>query len=290
MLLLFGFGVLTAGIFTLAKTGADAGIPPLALVFWQAFIGGLVIFVLALREGRLPRPTPHYWRYFVLSGLTGIALPNAVAFVAIRHVGPGLIAILFTLPPILTYLLATLAGLEKPRWRRGLGILVGFIGALMIVLPRNSLPSPDLVGWMLLALLLPFSLACGNVYRTWDWPPGGTILPLGAGMLVGAAALILPLMFLFDQFYVPGAAAGDWVVLGQGLMTALAYVLFFELQRKTGPVYLSQVGYIITPTGVALSVLFYNEAFSAWIWGAIIVLFLGLALVNGLPGKKAIKP
>ena len=281
------FGVLTAGIIALAKAGSNLGIPPLALAFWQAFTGGLIVFALALRQGGLPPPTRHFLRYYMISGFTGIAAPNALAFLVIANVGPGLLSITYTLPPLITYLFASLLRMEPFQARRALGILVGFIGAMMIVLPQNSLPSQSHVGWMSLALCVPLLLATGNVYRSLDWPPGGRIMPLGAGMLLAGAAWLLPLM-LWRGPYLPLAwgTPGPWIILALGLVTALAYIMFFELQRKTGPVYLSQVGYVITPSGLAFGVFFFDESFSAWIWGAVLLLFAGLALVNGLPGGK----
>lgn len=43
------------------------------------------------------------------------------------------------------------------------------------------------------------------------------------------------------------------------VITALAFVVFFDLQRRGGPVYLSLVGYAVTAAGVLYSALFFGE-------------------------------
>ena len=54
----------------------------------------------------------------------------------------------------------------------------------------------------------------------------------------------------------------------------------FEIIRRAGPVFFSTSNYIATLLGVALGVLFFGDAYSWWIWAAIVLMFIGLFCVN----------
>ena len=53
--------------------------------------------------------------------------------------------------------------------------------------------------------------------------------------------------------------------------------VFFIL---SGPVFASQVGYIVTATGVLLGMAFYDERHSIWVWAALALMMVGLSLVK----------
>lgn len=277
------------GVFApLAKVAAETGVPPLAYLFWLAIGSGLILAFLAALRAAAPPLNWHHVRYGLISGCVSFALPNLLVVWVVSHLGAGLTSIVFALPPVLTYALALGFGLERFRKLRAVGIALGCSGALIILLPRGGLPSPGLVDWMLLALLIPISLAIGNIYRTIDWPRGSPGLPLATVMMLGAASILAVAMVGFDQLYWPFGLnhAGDWATLIQIAATALSYITYFELQRRGGPVYLSQIGYVITITGVAIGVVVLGEHLTWWVWAALGAMFAGLALVNAQQRDK----
>ncbi|WP_297794475.1 hypothetical protein [uncultured Marinobacter sp.] len=48
---------------------------------------------------------------------------------------------------------------------------------------------------LMLGLLIPLSLAIGNIYRTTHWPRGASPEQLAPGMLLGGAILILAVIY-----------------------------------------------------------------------------------------------
>jgi drug/metabolite transporter (DMT)-like permease len=275
-------GVLFGVFAPLAKVAAEAGVPPLGYLFWLAAGAGLSLGVLTKLGGKPPPVTWHYARYGLISGCVSFALPNLVVVLVVPHIGAGLTSVVFVLSPVLTYAMALGVRLETMRPVRALGVALGCAGALMIVLPRSGLPSPDLVDWMVFALLIPVLLAAGNIYRTVDWPPGAFGPPLATVMMLGASFWLAVAMIVFDQIYWPFAFAhrGDFATIVQIVVMAVSYVTYFELQHRSGPVYLSQISYLITITGVGIGVIVFSEQLTWWIWGALPVMFAGLMLVN----------
>ena len=280
--LLLAVGLLVSSIIALAKLATASGVPPLALSFWQCLGGGFLLLLLTLVRARGFALDGRHLRYYAIAGLTGFALPHTLVFFAVTPLGAGLASVAYAFPPLFTYALTLLLRMDRLVWHRALGILLGLAGVLLILLPRGSLPSPDLIGWMLVVMAAPLSLALGNVYRTLDWPGGASGGALAAGMMLGSAVLVAPVMLLVDGPYLPQPLAqpGHWAVVVQAVVTGLTYLLFFELQRIAGPVYLSQIGYVITATGLIAGMVFFGERYSLWVWIAVALIFLGIALNN----------
>ncbi|QCN95170.1 DMT family transporter [Azospirillum argentinense] len=279
--LLLLVGGLIGVIFPVTKVAQAAGVPPLPWAFSMMLGAGVILAGLA-RVKRQPMPlTGRYLRYFAVSGLLSMALPNVVLFFVMPWLGAGLSAVVYTLPPILTLLMAVAVRIEKPDRGRVAGILLGFVGALMIVGPRGSLPSPDLAGWMALAFVMPAAVAAGNVYRTVAWPPGGQPVALAAGtMLGGAGWVLLALLATGAVADLPALGLAPWLALLQIAVTALTYVLYFRLQVVAGPVYLSQIGYVATSVGLGTGTLLFGERYSPWVWGGAAVIVMGVLLVS----------
>ncbi len=57
----------------------------------------------------------------------------------------------------------------------------------------------------------------------------------------------------------PLGAAAYLLLLAEAAVTALAMLVFFDLQRRGGPVYLSLVGYVIAAMSVLLGALLFGE-------------------------------
>jgi drug/metabolite transporter (DMT)-like permease len=70
------------------------------------------------------------------------------------------------------------------------------------------------------------------------------------------------------------------MILWLGVTASLAYVLYFQIIRLAGPVYLSQVGYLVVVVGVITGMLVFGERHSLWVWLGIGLMVGGLTLVN----------
>lgn len=285
-LLLLGVGVLIALMLPLSRAAMDAGMTPLAYAFWQALGGGVILAVWLRRRSPL-RLDGTLARYFGISGLTAIAVPNALAFAVVSNIGAGLTATLYALPSLATYAIAVALRMESLSKKKAIGLSFGVAGCVWILSPNPAGISPDSLPWLLLGLLVPLSLAIGNIYRTSHWPTGATPEQLAIGMLLGGAGLI------FMAVLLPGEvrtlvvdSAGLWAILiVQSILTAIGYRGFFHLQRQTSPTFLSQLGFVITPAGMLFGIVFYGESYGWAVWGGVVLLLTGVVLAN-LPSQE----
>lgn len=282
LLLLLAVGTGLGSVFALSRAALEAGVPVAAYSFWYAAGSGLLLWLVAAPGGPVLRVSGRAARYYLATGFVSVAFPYGLTFLVVPQLGAGLTGTVYVLAPLLTYPIAVAMGADRFERGRLLGILLGVVGILLILLPRGSLPETAAAGWVLLALLIPLSLAFGNVYRSTAWPPGARPRQLAAGMLLAAGLLLAPLMLLQGGFYLPDPLGrpGDRLVLAQVGVAAVTFLLYFELQRRGGPVYLSQIGYVIAATGMVTGLVFFGERYSLWVWAALALVCLGVALVR----------
>lgn len=288
LILVIGFGLLMGLIPVLVKLAAENAVSPSLFAIVQASGAGLAILALCRILGHRLSLDRRSMRYYAIAGLSGIALPNELLFLSVPHLGAGLIAILYCFPPLITLCMALAIGMERLNpWRAG-GILLGLAASLAITLPKGNLNADPF--WLAIAMSAPLSLAFGNIYRSRSWPPGAKPLPLAAGMLLAGALWLLPVLLLTGLTGETGAPIlfpterGILLLAFVVAITAIGYVMFLTLQQIAGAVYMSQVGYVITATGLAIGVGFLGEQYGPWIWVAVALVFAAVALAT-IPGK-----
>jgi drug/metabolite transporter (DMT)-like permease len=264
----------------LAKLAIAAGVPPVAFLVWSVLGAGLVLAALAVAGGQVPPLRRRTVEYFLVSGLLSIALPNALIFSAVPHVGAGFAALSFAFPPLYTYGMALLGRIERFRPARALGVGFGLAGALILARSKSTEPDVDLL-WVAAMLAAPVVVAAGNIYRTLRWPAGVSSLALAPGMLLGAALLLfagagaarLPIA-------IPVGGAAVLALLAAQIATFSAmYVLYFVLQRLSGPVFLSQIGSVGAIAGAGIAILLLGEAAPAALVPAAVAIAIGAVLV-----------
>jgi drug/metabolite transporter (DMT)-like permease len=206
-------------------------------------------------------------RYFTIGAIISYALPNFLMFSAISHLGAGYTSIMFTLSPIITLLLSILLRVDRPNALGVAGIAVGFIGALLVATTRGQMGKPAELYWVILGLLIPVSLACGNIYRTMDWPKGANPLELAVGTHLAAGVILITGIFL------KGSGASllllaniPLLVATQVAVAATMFAFFFRLQLIGGPIYLSQIGYVAAAVALLVGVLFLGERYALLTW------------------------
>ena len=280
--LLLILGSLWGLSFSLSKLAISNGVHPLGYALWQSAGPCVILLGVCLLRRRPPDLGRRSLRYYLLAGLLGIAIPNANFAFALQHVPAGILSIVVTLAPLLTYVLATLAGLERPTARRLAGLALGLAGALLLVLPKAALPSAQVTFWVAVSFVTPVFYSMNTVYAAKARPPDSDSVALACGMMGAAALWQLPVALSADALYglqyPPGVA--DWALLAQVTLSCFAHALFFELLRLAGPVTLSQVAYIVTLMGITWGWLIFDERHSPWIWLATGLIFAGVALVN----------
>jgi len=280
--MILALGSLWGLAFSFSKMATIGGVHPVSYTFWQGLGAGIVVAAICrLRGLRIPTGRA-YLGYYAIIGLVGIAVPNVNLVAAIAHLPAGVMVLTIPFVPLMTYAIAIFLKMERFSPLRFAGVLCGLAGVALIVLPKASLPDANAAPWFLMALLTPAFYAATNVLAARLRPPDSRSAPLAAGMLLAAAALLAPVVWWLDVLYLPALPVDEAEIgiVGQIVVSSVAYLIFFEVLRLAGPVFMSFTGYIVTLTGIGWGVLLFGERHSPWVWGAAALIFTGLALVN----------
>jgi len=286
--LVLAFGLMIVGgliwglTFSLAKLVTAAGVHPIGLAWLQGAVGVAALLPYCLiRYGGLPLRRD-YLELYIIAGALGTALPSNFLFLSASHLPAGILAMVTSLVPLLTYAIAVAFGAEMLQRRRVVGILLGFAAVMMIVLPETSLPEPAMAIWVLIALIAPISYSSENVYLALRRPPASDPVILLCGMLIAGTIMLTPLVWATDTWvdlWHPWTEIEWWTMLLIAINVA-GYLMFLELIVIAGPLFAAQTGYFVTASGVVFGIIIFGEQHSAWIWVALGVLFTGVALVN----------
>ncbi|WP_170351271.1 DMT family transporter [Ruegeria atlantica] len=280
--LIIAIGALVGVSFTLSKYVAIAGSAPQQALFWQLLVASVVLFTIVAITGNRPPLHRKYLFYYLGAGILGISGPSLIGFTVLGYVSTGFYSALVTLSPIFTFAITALVEKRMLPSYRLIGILIGLVG---ISFATHS--GFDLSGvaprWITAALAGPLLLAMGNVFRSRAYPQGADPIALAAGTL-GLQLLLIGLPIIVSGQIAAGSMPGPGPVAaltGIGLITALSYVLTFEVQRRTDGVGFAQVGYFATLFGIGFGALAFDEPIHLTLVAALAVLFLGLAITNG---------
>ncbi len=286
--LLLLVGTLIGFNFPLGKLASEAAVPPLVWAVLLSLGVCLVVLPMLLMRGRLELPRGKAVRYVFVSALISFVIPNILLFTVIPYVGSGFSGLMFALSPVFTLGISLMARLKAPTFLGVIGILFGLLGAAVVSLSRSQNAEVVSIFWIVGALAVPLSLAFGNVYRTIDWPEGVSadnlafwshLAALGMyAVLVGFVPYQGSLSAVFD---VPAPALIQLIVGG------LTFPLFFRLQKLSGPVLLSQIGYVAAAVGLLMATIFLGERYSLITWGGAFVIGIGIAVTVVAEVRKA---
>ena len=219
-------------IDVLAKLLGTTGMSPGQVVWFRFFVQTLMFTPLIL-YWRLWRPHPGT---VILQSARGVLLAVAVLhfFAAINHLPIAVAISIFFIEPMILTLLSALILRETLRMRRILAIIVGFIGALIIIRP-----SFEAVGTP--ALLPLVSAFCFAGYLLLTRRLSSTVNPYQMQWMVGIAAMtvMVPLLVV-GQFIgfeplepsLPSVPRAWLWVLGIGLVSTFGHLtIVFALSR-----------------------------------------------------------
>ncbi len=281
ILLLF-MGVAWGLAISMSKIAATAGGHPVSLALWQVCISSVLMGCVLLMSSKPSWPRQSVMGFSLFCGVFGVATPAMILFWCSIYLPAGIVAIAFASMPMFTYALSVLFRVETGATRRFVGVAIGLIAMGLLIFPETALPSPDLAGWVLIALVASVSMSAENVYAGGMRPPSINSVQLSFGRQFAAVLFLSPIAFVVAE---PIPVFTDWQHLqwsatAAGLLSGTAFTCLLYVIRTSGPVFASQSAYIITLAGVAWGMILFEETHSTYIWAALVLTILGAAMVR----------
>ena len=250
---------------------------PAEVVFGRVLVGTVTLvaavpFVLGWRRtcADLRR---FVWPLTVLA-VANVCLPFWLLAWSEKRLDSGLAGVLQASMPLFIALLALrFSRGERVTGGRLVGVLVGFVGVVLLV---GAQPRGDVLS-ALAVLLTAFCYAASILYagsRLGDAPP--IVTSLGSLAIATVISLPLGLVQLPDQ--APSwKAIGSIVALGS-LGLSVAYLFYFAIIVGAGASYASLVTYLVPALALAYGAIFLDENITASSIGGLVLILAGVAL------------
>jgi drug/metabolite transporter (DMT)-like permease len=258
--------------------GAEFG--AIATAGMRVSIGALVLLPILWFSG--------HWRALrqdaasiLFVGILNSALPFALFAYAVLSISTGLSAILNATVPLFAALVAWFWLKERPGSSRVLGLVIGFVGVLLLASDKASF-KPGGTGWAVIACLLACSSYAVSASYTRKYLTGIHPLATAAGSQLGATlGLALPTIWFWPA-HNPGPMPWLALVALGVVCTAAAYILYFRLIEKLGPVRTVTVTFLVPVFAIIYGTVFLGEAVTTWMLMCGVVVVCGTALATGL--------
>lgn len=254
---------------------------PWTLTAGRVCIGAIGVWVYVLLSGKKIPTDPKLWRFYLLLGAVAYAFPFTAIAWGQQHITGGLASIINAMNPI-TILIVThfWPGGEKATRLKFIGIIIGFIGVIILTAPKlRAGEIGEIIAYLsVFSATIFYAIGLNIVRRLKDHPPVVTT----AGGMTGACIISLIFAYFIDG--VPtGLTAQSWLAfLGIGLIsTALAFTILYSLLPKIGPVNISMVTFMVPISAIFLGTTFLGEQIQTIQLLGMAVIFLGLLFIDG---------
>jgi len=218
------------------------------------------------------------FHFFVMVGLFGSGIPAFLFAFGQQRISSSVAGILNSLVPLFTLTIGIIIFRAKLVWAKVFGVIVGLIGAAMLILFSSDSGLSGDIGSALLIVLAAMcygtnSNIVGNVFRD----VSSMIISTVSFASVGVPSAIIILLATDFTDILTTHPQGWWglgyVAILSLVGTVMASIVFFQLIKWTSPVFASMVAYIMPIVSVFWGVI-DGEAIS-WYH------FVGMGLILG---------
>jgi len=250
-------------------------------------MAAILPFLIRGRVG-VPRSGRMWW-HIVVQGLTSTALPWILITWAEKHIDSALATVLNGTVPLFTIVIAHLwLSDDRMTTRRVAGLLVGFVGVLILV--GNDLRflaggGDDATRLMLLGQLAmlcsSFFYAFSNVYARRHFRTVPPVFQAFYTMLAADALMWIVTPVVEAPFRLPALPITWLAIAWLGVLGAgVSYLIFYHLLHEIGPTRMATVTFTIPVVGVTLGVIFLGEALTWQLIAGTVLIVSGVAGVT----------
>jgi drug/metabolite transporter (DMT)-like permease len=228
---------------------------PLQVASWRITLAGLVCLPF-LRRAMATIPRSKYGNALFV-GMIGSGLPAFLFAFAITRIHSSVGGMINSLSPLFTVLTGLLFWQIHAPSVKVLGILIGFIGALVLVFGQHGLQLNGDVAYAILPVIATFCYGTNSNYIRQYFPSANPVMltVLVMCMIAVPALIILSTTGFTHTIAMPGAwRALAYISILGGFGTVVSNVLFYRLIQRSGPLFAASVTYLIPIVAIAWGV------------------------------------
>ena len=263
----------------------SADLPPLTITWVRfALVSIMLLPVVRLREGRLPRPSRSDLLVLLMLSVTGVVMFNLFLFSGLRTVTAVRSSVILSLSPSVVALVMVTLFRERAGWNTVIGIMVAFVGAVVTI--TNGDPARVLAGGIsigdLFLLGCVLSWSAYTIIARYAMRNLASLTVLAYSSVIGTL-LLTPVAARADVVTEFAAATlATWLSFAYLVFGAagLAYLMYYEGIREVGPNRAAVFINLEPVTAILLGVGLLGEGLSAPLLIGAALVILGLYLVN----------
>jgi drug/metabolite transporter (DMT)-like permease len=248
----------------------------------RIFSAGFVLLPVAIRQLKI-MPTEKI-KMAVLSASIGNFIPAFLFCIAETKINSSLAGIVNALTPLFAILMGVLFFKMPFVWKKVAGVLIGFVGLLLLFLPKSDGIAFDQNQWYALfvvAATMLYGINPNLIVKHLQGINSLHIAAIGLSFLAIPSFLILLFTGYFSSFsmspsFIRATAAS--VILGI-FGTAVAQIMFLMLLKRTGVVFSSLATYIMPFVAILWGV-YYGEKTSTWEFICLAIILSGVYFAN----------
>jgi len=249
------------GTFIAGRVTAQE-MPAIAAALWRYTIACVVLVVMLLvREGGLPRLDGRHWARIVLLGLTGVAAYNLCFMAGLETVPASRGSLIIALNPAATMLGAALFLHEPLTLAKSAGMLLALVGVAIELSGGNPLALFGGGAGAGELLLFGCVLSWAAYTLIGKKLSGASPLAITTYAALTGTAMLAAGAFVRGELGVPHVSRNAWIGLAYmgTLGTAVAFVWFLEGVKLLGPARASIFVNLVPVAAIALGALLLDE-------------------------------
>ena len=260
---------------------------PIFLIEMRVLSGLAVLLPLVLFLGKLAEFQKH-WKMIATVSLMNMAIPFCFFAFSAVYIGAGLLSIINATVPIFSACVAYVVYKERLSRSSLLGLLIGFLG--VVVLMFNPGENFESSGWLaILSALLACLLYGTAINLTVNNLQGVSGLTITAGGLFVSSLVLLPFAFWARPEVLP---VGNiwWSVFALGIVcTGFGFVMFYRLIDRIGAGRAIMTTYLIPVFSILWGNIFLGESVTLIMVAGCILVLLGVGLTTRKPNLDTVR-
>ena len=259
---------------------------PIVILFWQSCFSSVLLFAFSVYSLNTIKDIVNNIGALILLACFGVIIPNCILYLSAAHLSAGTISILLALIPFCAYIIALILQIEKLDLLRLFGVILGFAAILFLVFPGNSSNKTYFNIWLLTGLLVPIFIASTNIFLSSVRFKKVKPVHMAFGMnFLSAAILSLMLPSNVNFWLSTNLTKLVFCVFLLSFIGSIGFIIFIKLVKNYGPVFASQVNYLITISGIMWGYIILSEVHSMRFWISLLLIIGGLFLVRPIKIK-----
>lgn len=257
---------------------------PIALIELRVGLAALFLLPAALWRGKLPVIARH-WKALLVVGTLNAAVPFLLYAYAAQSLGAGFLSVANAVTPVWGAVVGWLWLKDKLPWMRSLGLMIGFLGIVVLVWDKLNFQAGGTGPAVLAAVSAPvfYGIAANWTKR---FLTGVDALASATGSMIAASLVLLPLAI--SAWPEAPASMAAWIstILLAVVCTGAAYIIFFRLIANVGPTGAVSVTFLVPIFGVVWGAWFLDERITPSIAVGAAIILIGTALALGLIKRR----